>query len=509
MAIDSLRKRYQFKLISGLVGLCIGIVMQSMVSRGLGPSSLGDFSYLTSVFTQIVLFFDLGNTSGFFVKVSQRPKEFGLIAFYLYFTTIGVMLFLLGLVIAKFFGYDTLFFPGQETAMILAAAVWAVIARYIQILNNITDSYGITVKSESGLILQKVTGVIIIGLMFFLGHLNLTNYFLFQYFNTFFIGFLFLWIIRRYGFFVKDNWQLEGADIRKYVEEFYKYSHPMFVGALFGYGAIIIDRWLLQYYSGSTQQGFYGLAFQISTVSTIFGGAMSMLIIREFSIAFSNNDLKQMSFLFRRYIPLLFSLTAYISCFAAVQSDKLINLMSGSEYKDAYLAVAIMCFYPVHQTYGQLSGSVFLATGQTKLYARLAIIFVIVGLPILYLLVNPNTFFGFNCGAAGLAFKMVFIQVLSVTVQLYYNSRLLSLNFWKYIGHQVISLGCFITLSVLTKIIFDYLLNDQFSLLLNFLLSGIFYTMIVLLFMYICPVLFGLTKNDINNILNFIKAKLS
>lgn len=481
--------------------------MQAMVSRGLGPRSFGDFSFLTSIFTQIVLFFDLGNTSGFFVKVSQRPKEFGLIAFYLYFTTIGVLLFLLGIFIAKLFGYYSLFFPGQETVMVIAAAIWAIFARYIQILNNITDAYGLTVKSETGLIVQKVAGVIIIALLFFAGWLNLMNYFFFQYFSTILIGILFIWIIRHYGFFVKDNWRMGMSECRKYIREFYQYSHPMFVGALFGYASIVIDRWLLQYYSGSIQQGFYGLAFQICTVSTIFGGAMSMLIMREFSIAFSNNDLKQMSYLFRRFIPLLYSLTAYISCFAAVQSDKLISLMSGSEYKDAYLAVAIMCFYPIHQTYGQLSGSVFLATGQTKLYARLAIIFVIIGLPVLYLLVNPGTFLGLDWGAAGLAVKMVVIQILSVTIQLYYNSRLLSLNFWRYMGHQVVSLGCLLAISVLSKLIFDYLLSDQSNMLLNFLSSGIFYTVVVLLLIYLWPLIFGLTKTDISYVTGFIKAK--
>ena len=509
MVTESLRKRYIFKLFSGIIGFCLGIVMQSMISRGLGPNSFGNFSFLTSIFTQIVLFCDLGNSSGFFVKLAQRPKEIGLIVFYFYFTTIGLMVFLFGIIIANFFGLDYYIFPAQETLLVLAAAVWAVFSRYVQILNNITDAFGMTVKSESGLIVQKIVGLTIIALLFFSHRLNLLNYFFFQYFSITFIGVVFIWLIRDSGIFLKNNWFLERSLISRYIKEFYKYSRPMFFGALFGYVSIILDRWFLQKYSGSIEQGFYGIALQISTVGSIFGGAMSMIIIRELSIAFSNNDLLQMSYLFRRFIPFLYSLTAYISCFTALQSDKLVLLMSGSEYQDAYLAVAVMCFYPIHQTYGQLSGSVFLATGQTKLYAKQTIIFVIIGLPIIFLLLNPKTFLGLNLGALGLAFKMVLFQVLSVNVQLYFNSKLLNLNFWRYIAHQVVSLGCLLTVSVVTKSIFDYLLVGQSNMLLNFLTSGFFYTIIVLIIIYFWTIVFGLTKNDIKYVTNFIKVKYS
>lgn len=507
MVTESLRKRYLLKLFSSIIGFCIGIFMQSMITRGLGPQSFGNYSYLTSVFTQIVLLFDLGNSTGFFVKVSQRPREIELIVFYFYFTTIGLLLFVLGTIILNYFVLYNYIFPAQETFIILAASFWAVFSRYIQILNNITDAFGLTVKSETGLILQKLGGVLVIALLFFSHQLNLLNYFLFQYLSIIFIGVVFIWLIRDCGIFVKNNWFLKKRVISKYIEEFYKYSRPMFFGALLGYTSIVLDRWLLQNYSGSAEQGFYGIALQISTVGSIFGGAMSMIIMRELSIAFSNNDLRQMGILFRRFIPLLYSLTAYFSCFAAIQSEKLVILLSGNEYKDAYLAVSVMCFYPVHQTYGQLSGSVFLATGQTKLYAKQTIIFVFIGLPILFLLVNPGTFLQLDLGALGLAFKMVIIQILSVNVQLYFNAKLLGLSYWKYIAHQVFSLGCLFSISIMTKLIFDNLLIGQSNMLINFLASGVFYTICVLLIIYFWPIVFGLTRKDIKYFTNFINDK--
>ena len=72
MSVDSLRKRYLFKLSSSMLGFAISIIIQAMVPRGLGPKAFGDYAFLTSILTQIVLFFDLGNSSAFFVKLSIR-----------------------------------------------------------------------------------------------------------------------------------------------------------------------------------------------------------------------------------------------------------------------------------------------------------------------------------------------------------------------------------------------------------------------------------------------------
>ena len=510
MPHDSLRKRYLFKLTSSLLGFAISIIIQAIVPRGLGPKSFGDYVFLTSVLTQIVLFFDLGNTSAFFVKLSQRPKEFKLAAFYFYFTVLGFGLFFIAISVISFIPlfYKQLF-PNQDLLYILIATFYAIFSRVLQVLNNMADAYGLTVQSEKGMMAQKIIGLIIILLLYLTNNLNLINYFLYQYLIIIFLSFLFIWIIRDFGIFKTANWKLSIINIKEYINEFYSYSYPLLIGFLFGFVSGILDRWLLQYFGGSVEQGFYGLSFQISAVSSLFTGAMSMLIMREFSIAFSKNDLIQMSYLFRRFIPLLYSISAYISCFVAIQSDKLIYLMGGSQYNGAYLAVFIMSFYPIHQTYGQLSGSVFLATGQTKKYARLGIISVILGLPMLFFFVASSNFFGLNLGATGLATKMVLIQIVFVNIQLYYNSRLLNLNYWKYLGHQFISVACFITISLIVRWSVDYIFHLNNHILFSFFISGLIYSILVAILVFLKPIIFGIGKNDTSYIKNIIHKKLN
>ena len=161
----------------------------------------------------------------------------------------------------------------------------------------------------------------------------------------------------------------------KYFKEFYLFSHPLFLVSIFALVAGIFDRWILQVAGGSLQQGFYTLSYQIGAMCFLFTGAMTPLLLREFAIAHTNNDIRQMAVLLRRYFPALFSISAFFSCFIALQADKVIYIFGGSQYGGAMVAVTIMAFYPIHQTYGQLTASLFYATGQTVLYRNIGIIF--------------------------------------------------------------------------------------------------------------------------------------
>lgn len=507
MALESLRKRYIFKLLSNIVGFTIGIVLQTIVSRSLGPIAFGDFSFLLATFTQLILFIDFGNSTGFYVKLSQRTFDLRFVSFYIYGTFFLLILLFLFVFVLQFnekaFGA---LFPDQKIYYVFCAFILAVVARIIQILTNVLDAFGLTIKSEKGLIAQRLFSLLIIAFLFLYNKLNLTSYFYFQISTNIFLLCLLGVIVKRTGLWKIEVWKISIKRFRVYAYELSKYSFPLFFGFIFGYGGAIFDRWLLQYFSGSLNQGYYGFAYQISTVSTIFGSAMSMLIMREFSIAFKANDIIKMSKLFKRFIPLLFSFAAFISCFTAIHSDKIILLMGGEQYNGAYFTVVIMSFYPIHNTYGQLSGSVFLATGQTRLYSVLSIINVVLGVPLLILLINnSNTIWGLDLGASGLAIKMVVSQILLVNVQLYFNAKLLKLNFFEYLFHQILCILLLLTLSYFSFWIIYELVSIE-NLIIGFLVSGLFYTFFVALLVFIKPFVFGLSKADITSSYDYVAS---
>lgn len=320
------------------------------------------------------------------------------------------------------------------------------------------------------------------------------------------LGFSFGWIIKKHIASLGISWKISKDKILAYAKEFYKYSHPLFVLAIVGLFAGILDRWLLQVFSGSVQQGFYGLSYQIGAICFLFTSAMTPLITREFSIAYAKQDLKQMAYLFRRYIPLFYGITAFFSCFIAMQAENVAYIFGGTKFLDASLAIAIMAFYPIHQTYGQLSASVFFATAQTGLYRNISIAFTIIGLPITYFLIAPVDMMGFNIGSAGLAIKMVLIQFISVNVQLYFNSKLLKLPFSRYFMHQIGCVGCLLLLAFLSLKVVDYLQMSS-NIVVNFLLNGIMYSISVAGLTYYLPSLFGLTSKDIRSFFQVVQRR--
>ena len=313
------------------------------------------------------------------------------------------------------------------------------------------------------------------------------------------------WIIKKHVASIGVCWKVSKNQSLTHAKELYQYSHPLLVLALVGLFVGILDRWLLQVLSGSVQQGFYGLSYQIGGVCFLFTGAMTPLITREFAIAYAKQDFTQMSYLFRRYIPLFYGIAAFFSCFFSMQAKNVAYIIGGAKFLDASLSIAIMVFYPIHQTYGQLSASVLLATAQTGLYRNIGVTFMIIGLPITYFLIAPVDMMGLNTGSTGLAIKMVLIQFIAVNVQLYFNSKFLKFSFMKYFTHQIACVGCLLIVAFLSLkvVLFSHISSD---IVINFLLNGILYTFFVAGLTYFVPALFGLTRNDINSFFQYFKS---
>jgi len=509
MTTDSLNKRYLAKLFANLVGLIISVVTQAIIPRGLGARAYGNFSFLSNYFFQVVNFLDMGTSIGFYTKLSQRQRDFGLVSFYLSFACLVSFFLIIFVGCIHVTGSYTTFLPDQKLFYIYLAAVWGILAWFVRIVNKMADAYGVTVSTEKTRIIQKGIGLALILTLFFANRLNLTNFFFYHYFILIFLALAFIWVMERKGYSLKQSWKLSLAQVRTYAKEFYNYSHPLFVSALVGLIVGILDRWMLQKFSGSVEQGFYGLSYQIGTVCFLFTSAMTPLIIREFAIAFGEKDLREMARLFRRYIPMLYAIAAFFACFIAVEADKVTFIMGGAKFHQAALPVTIMAFYPIHQTYGQLSGSVFYATGQTALYRNIAVAFMFIGLPLTYFLIAPVNMMGLNVGATGLAIKMVLIQFIAVNVQLYFNARLLGLRFWRYVGHQVMSVGCLLGIALIAMVCVDRGLALQNKVFYSFFLAGVLYTLMVMTLAYCQPIFFGLKRQDIQFLVKSVTKNFS
>ncbi len=500
MTTDSLKKRYFAKLSTNLVGLLIGIVIAMIIPRALGPKSYGNFAFLSNLFQQIINFLEMGTSTAFYVKLSQRRNEFGLVSFYFIFSVIICIVLFLVVLSCHVTGIYVDIFRDQEIFYIYLATYWAVLSWIVLVLQRMVDAYGLTVSAEIAKVVQKVLGLSLVLMLFVFQRLNLATLFYYHISILLFLAVAFVCVMERKGYSLRRNWKLSYVNVKKYITEFYLYSHPLFIISFMALIVGILDRWLLQYYGGSVQQGFFGISYKIGAICFLFSSAMTSLITREFAISFENSDILGMAHLFRRYVPVLYCVAAYFGCFTAMQADKVVQIVGGNGFSSAYVVVMIMAFFPINQTLGQLVNSVFYATGQTRLYRNIGIFFSLISLPTIYFLIAPKEKMGLNLGATGLAIKMVGLQFIAVNVRLFFSTRFLRLRLWKYIVHQLGVVSTFLLLAYVSSNGIDWMLGAPDRVVAGFICSGVVYSGLVAGIVMVFPIFLGFSADNMNRV---------
>ena len=478
-------------------------MVQSLVPRALGPAAFGDFSFLTAFFARFVGFLNLGSALAFYTKLSQRPGDTGLVVFYAYVA--GLVGIVTGLFIALAYSVSAegLLWPGQRAGFVVAAAAWGLLVWYSDTTSQVCDAIGLTVRSEVVRMVQRAVSALLATLLFVAGMLSLPTYFAHQYTV---LGALCIawWILLRRNGLRFEARTLSRSAARGYLREFSEYCHPLVIYTFAAFLVNVFDRWLLQRSGGSVEQGFFGLSYQIGAFCFIFASAMTPIIMREFSVAFAAQDFTRMAHVFRRYIPSLYAVAAWLAAFTAVEGDRVVLLFGGPQFSAAAGSVSIMALYPVHQTYGQLSGSIFYATGQTGRYRNIGLASMLVGVPLTVLMLAAARAWDVS-QASALTLKLVVLQFITVNVQLWFNSRFLGLSFRRYFGHQLAVLASMIVLAALGRAVGDLVPGPE---LVKFLAGGAVYTAAVLALTVAVPATFGVDRADILRIRDAVTARL-
>ncbi|MDD2914598.1 MAG: lipopolysaccharide biosynthesis protein [Gallionella sp.] len=492
----TLARQYLAKLTTNIVVLLAGLVTLTLVPRTLGPEAFGRYEFLTNFFLQLKGFLDMGTSSCFYARLSQRQGDTGLVTFYRRFLFVASALIIGGTLLFADTSVGYWLWVGEDARLIVLAACCAVIVWWLDTTRKMVDAWNLTVRGEKLYAYSRLAATLMLVVMVWAWGLQLEEYFAYQIVTSLLtLAVLTHLLIKRPR---TTQAILTPQPTRAYMQEFWSYSHPLIVSAAAGVLIGLADRWILQTQAGTIEQGFFGLAFQVSAVCFMFTSAMTQILTREFAVAWDQQNMERMRFMFRRIVPLLYAVAAYFSVFTSYHSEDVIWLLGGHAWENGALAMSIMALYPMHQTYGQLSGSVFYASGQTRLYRNINIGGMLAGLPVMLWLVMPVTSGGLGLGAVGLALKMVILLPIVVNVQLWFNARLLSLNFWKFLAHQLFVPVTFLLCALASSELVSLLNLPRIG---QFLLAGICYSSFVAMMIMLIPQLVGLQKGEVGNFL--------
>jgi O-antigen/teichoic acid export membrane protein len=448
------------------------------------------YNFLKIFYDNIIKFFDVG-TLAFYPKLARRPGNQGIIRF--------VVLYDVILFIATLIMLGLLFISGKAESVLttksLTIASLVFLLTWILIINlkmsSFMDAQGKTIINEVVSIITRImltTGLIV---LFTYHRLNLITFLILQ--NAIFLVALFFLLIIAFKSFPLGE---KSSSIKDTAYEFKDFSLPLFLSSTITIVTILGERWLLQIFGGIAAQGYYSLGINLSAICMLLTGSMAPLLTREYAIAYEKNDKTKLIHLYSKFIPLFYVITAVIACFLAVHGDWLAPLIGGVDFHEAALPVTLIGLSTIHQTYGQLSGELMSATDRTRELGGIAIFIAILGLPFTYFLLAPQQYWGLDLGATGLAIKLLIVQITSVNIQLWFNTRYLNIGITYYITHQVLVLILFPFVAFIGKFTVGYMLYPG---IIALIASGGLYLSLVFTILLLFPGLIAMDRVEFLN----------
>ncbi len=506
--MDSVKKRFIFTLVARLISFIVGIATAGIIPRSLGPVNYGNYQFLQSMFLETKNLLDLGFSSAFYTDSSKTQRSGVSVLLFLAWEFLQNILIFLFISLSVILGFYGSLWPHQEVKLIYAVAGISMLAILEGRFLSYADSKALTVFAQIAKLCCYIIQVTLIVFFFLKDKLDLRVYVMINY-AVLLISITILVIyfrIKWKSIFIND---ISRENLKKTLSYYRTYSSPLIAYTIVGFFCTYFNRWFLQLIGGGQEQGYYSLAFNCSQIIMIFSCSMTPIFWREMSLSFEKKDIERMRFFFGRNLKIFFFATCLISAFLCVQSEIIIKYLAGKAFTLAIFPFIIMVFYPVFQTYGQLCGTLFLATDRTRQYGKIGIITMVAGAGLTYFLLAPSSFLipGLGLGSLGLAIQMVLFQIFCVNILLYFNCKYLSMSFKHYLMYQAGVILMMVSISYLTSLLSSsilnlFTLNKDVSNITGFFSSGIIYTAIICALAFLFPVLTGIERKEYKSIIN-------
>lgn len=488
----SIRSRFAFSLLANLLKALVGFVSGLLVARGLGPEQYGKMMFLLGTFIAVRQLLDLGSSTAFFTFLSQRPRSRRFVAWYSGWLGVQFLVPLIAVWLLFPAAWVELIWKGEQRSLV----VMAFVAAYMQ---STVWSFMMQM-GESQRLTRWVQGV---STAIALLHISLVAIFWWQDWlgiRLLLAAFIFEWALAAWVIATQLRFSTmpdEDENLAAVFREFGRYCLPMIPYCWMGFAYEFADRWLLQNYGGSIQQAFYAVASQFGVVAAIATTSILNVFWKEIAEAHHQGNKERVSTLYRNVSRGLFFVAASVAGFLMPWSKDILHLTLGPAYVGGATALTIMFLYPIHQSMGQIGGTMLYATGQVRAQVVMGMFFMAASIVVTYFVLAPADaqMPGLDLGSAGLAGKIVILQFISVNVVAFYLARSLQMTFdWVY--QPLSGLGC-LGAGCLAYAIPRWLFDVAAHVWVGITVSAIIYVIMLFSLIWLSPSLVGLSRGSI------------
>ena len=495
MSNRSISSRFLVSALANFLRGGLSFITTIIIARDFGPKEYGDYAFLLGTFVGVMSLLDLGTSSAFQTFVSQKERGKMFLLSYAGWQLLQVLLALLfiGLIIP-----DTWFekiWLGHEKKLVLLVLVAVFMQQSVwKTMVQIGESKRLTHRIQlTNLSIAIVHLLLVIG-CWIGGFLSVQ-----LVFGLIFVEYL-IFVTIAYKILFISKLKNEVFDFRLTLKEYVRYCSPFILYSIVGFSYEFADRWLLQNYGGSIQQGIYEVGFRFGMVSLLVTISLQNIFWKEIAEANENKNYERMKKIYHKASRFLFSLGAFLGGFLILWSEEIIKLMLGASFIEGSSVFAVMLIFAAFRSLGLLNASMLLATCETKVHVTIGIIWM--GLSIVasyFILASQNAYLpGLQLGSLGLAIKMLLFAILNANIVSWWICRSQG---WKLdCMYQIVVLGGVLSCGWFSFELVQVINNlVVFNLFFKGLLTLFFYCGFVATIIWWMPSILGVSRQEVKD----------
>lgn len=503
MNLTAIKTRFFISVIANAFRAGITFAAGILVARGLNPSGYGDLAFLLGSFVAIRALLDMGSSSAFYTFLSQRSRGRRFYLFYFSWLALQfvITLALVALVIPA--GLFERIWLGHSREIVVLAFVAAFTQQQVwQMVGQIGESARKTIKVQLLNIAVAITYLTIVWLLLFYGGMSVERMLLVT------IGLYVVATALSYRLLRARNATPveEETTCAQMLDEYWVYCKPLIGFAVVSFLYAFADKWMLQKFGGAAQQGYFQIASQFAQVSLLATVSILNIFWKEIAEATARGDHGRVAVLYQKINRGLVMLSAIIAGLLLPWSKQIVAILLGPAYVEAWPVLAIMFLYPIHQSMGQIGGTMFMASGDTRKYVALSTAIMLFSLPLSYLAMAPTSGMlvpGLGLGAIGMACYMVLSGFFAVNIQAWVIAQH---NGWKFDWlYQAVGIPLMLGLGYAAKtmagLVWDLDGVVWVSLIIPIVFTCIVYAISVLSVVWLLPWLIGMEKEGLHGLL--------
>lgn len=410
---ESPQQRVAITFLSNIAKSGFGFLTALIIARGFGPGKYGEYSFILTTFSAIAYLIDVGGANAFYSHISQRArgKVFYLI-YAVWLATQFVLTTLILLVLTPSDLLQTLLMSSERLTLFMAFCAVFGQQQCINALTMILESDRKTVKSQAILLVSSIYYMTAMAVYSLLADLSMKGAFALMLSQQLLAGFL----LCKVGWSILSRSVDMAEDWRQCLGEYAVYCKPLIPSTIFSFVYNYSDRWMLQRFSGSVEQGYFQVSVQFSLIALVFTTSLLRVFAKEVAAAKGVGDKEGMSKIYRQAYFLTIIIISFIAGMIAPWVEEIFLVALGKQYAGAADIFILLLIYPIYQSLGQIAGTFLMSVGQTAVHSAVSISVIVVSLPLGFVLLAPSDLHGFEMGAFGLALKMFVVSFLSVNI---------------------------------------------------------------------------------------------